>query len=269
MKKIKNKAMALAIAGVLSVGFGSVYTPNIMQTSYAESLEMAGGVIGKKSTPISADNLNLIDDQQRLVLSDSEIKTISEEQARIHQKGEVAVKYNFYTYIYDDSVSAKDKAKEIAGNYSRKGDTVPFVFVLNKHDGSYHFVEDTQLAPYVSSAYVSDLAEKLFAGGGDKVNKNTVREFILRADSTIQMSTDGDFAFTGQMPINEKATKDHMEIRTFDDTAMNGKHVEQQAEKDDKKAAAEEESNGMIPALISFLLAAGTVAFFVKKKRGK
>ena len=267
MKKIKNKALALAMAGVLSVGFGATYTPNVVQTSYAETFDKAMGATPKKSTPISADNLNLIDDQQRLVLSDSDIKAITEEQARIHQKGEVAVKYNFYTYIYDDSVSAKDKAKEIMDNYSRKGDNVPFIFVLNKHDGSYYFVEDTQLAPYVSSAYVSDLAEKLFAGGGDKVNTNSVKEFIIRADSTIQMSVDGDFAFTGQMPINEKSTKDHMEIQTFNDTAMNGKHTEQ-TQKDDKKSTTEEYS-GMIPALLSFLLAAGTIAFFVKKKRRK
>ena len=182
----------------------------------------------------------------------------------------MAVNYDFYTYIYEsDKVTAKNKAKEIADNYVKQGEKVPFIFVLNKTNGSYHFVEDARLAPYTSAAYISTLAEETFAKG---VSAEAVKEFIIRVDSTLMMTVDGDFSFTGQMPINKQASVEHITIQNFADSMELGKHAEK-VKKDENKtgeetaaSATEDDGEGMLPAILAFVLAVGTIALFKIKK---
>ena len=264
--KFKGKILAAAIVGALAIGFGSGagYTP--AATAYAAE------TVSTQQNANAEKIMSIVTDKSGSVLSQTDIQALSDEQSRIHKSGDVAVKYVFHTYIYDDSEkNVKDKSKELSDEYKMRGEYAPFIFVLNKSDGSYRFVEDTRLAPYVSSAYLSKMADTLFAGG--KVNADTVREFVIRADSTIMMSVDGDFAFTGQMPVNEAATKEFVDIKNFSNGSDVGVHKEKEQEpttsdEETKKQAENGADEGVIPALLAFVLAAGTIAFFVKKKKG-
>lgn len=216
------------------------------------------------ATPYKHNSLALVTDDSSSVLSKDDMQIMQDEEQKIHQSGEATVNYDFYTYIYDDSnVNAKAKAKKIVDDYVQKGSSVPFIFVLNKADKSYHFIEDTKLAPYTSSAYLSNLAEKTFHDG---VSATGVKEFAIRADSTIFMSVNGDFAFTGQMPINDKETKAHVDIVNFaSKTATADDKQEKKAE--NKETDNEEKSESAIPAVLGFVLAVGTIGWFLKKKR--
>lgn len=261
--KLKKKLLALAVIGSLAFGAGSCFN-----TPSTEVYDSTGVVSKVEAATLKTTSIPLITDNTNSVLAKADISSLEEEQTRIHKDGEVAVKYNFYSYIYEDDTPAEKKAKEIADNYSKIGEAVPFILVLNKQDNSFHFIEDTKLTPYTSAAYLANLAEKMFKVG---VTPEGVKEFVIRADSTLMMSVDGDFAFTGQIPINAEASKKFVTVQNFGDSANVGKHVEQKNKTtentDENKAEAED--NSMLLGVLTLVLAGGTIAFFVKKRRGR
>ena len=101
--KIKKKALALAVAGALSFGIGA--NDIGFQTPTAQYAEAA---VAKTAKAPTASSVSLIADKTGVVFSKNDIQALGDEQARIHQKGEVSVKYDFYTYIYDSETKAKD-----------------------------------------------------------------------------------------------------------------------------------------------------------------
>ena len=267
MKKINNKNIAVVLAGTM-LSFAAVsssyYNANLSTAVVQKMAEAATKEINKTSEVVGG--LSLVTDKTNSVLTMTDIQDLVTEQQKIHKKGDIEVKYDFYTYIYEsDSEKAKAKAKEVADEYYRKGVVVPFIFILNKSDGSYHFVEDTKLAPYTSAAYLSSLAEKTFQGG---VTADKVKEFVIRADSTINMSVDGDFAFIGQMPINKDASKSHVDIKNFANKTENSTSFpKDNATKEDKENKSQD--NYTWGGLLALILAIFTVGIFVKKRRDK
>ena len=206
---IKKKMMAIAMVGTLSLGFGASYDLGFLP-AMPHYVEAAASSVEK--------TLALVTDETHSILSETDITALSDEQVRIHNGKELAVNYDFHTYIYaSDSVTAKDKAKEISEQYIKQGNKVPFIFVLNKTTGAFYFVEDNRLAPYTSAAYMASLGEELFSKG---VSTEAVKEFVTRVDSTLTMSVDGDFAFTGQMPINKQASTKYVHVQNFTDSLI-------------------------------------------------
>ena len=261
---VKKKITAMAMVGALSFGFGGCYV-DFAPTS--NNYTMAA-TVGTKTS----EDLAFITDETNSILSRADIEALSNEQASIHQKGDVAVDYEFYTYIYSsDSVKAKDKAKEVADKYVKKGNKVPIIFVLNKADKSYHFIEDNRLAPYTAAAYISSLAEKTFT---KEVSADTVKEFVIRVDSTLMMSVDGDFSFTGQMPINEQASAKYVTLQNFADSQEIGKHTPKAPNKEnnieeekEELSSNTEEDSGIIPALLALIFAIATIILFKIRER--
>ena len=263
MRRIQKKTIAAIVAGMAfsfgGIGGSAIITPP--QLPFKSIIQPINVV--QAATPATRSSLSLITDDTNSVLSKTDTQEMQDEEQKIHQSGEASVNYDFYTYLYNDgAVKAKDKAKEITDAYVQKGSSVPFIFVLNKADNSFHFVEDTKLAPYTSSAYLVSLAKQTFQNG---VSADKVKEFTTRVDSTLFMSVTGDFGYTGQMAVNDAASKAYVDIVDFSSKTAPAKQDKQKddAEKEDKQ----EEPSPAVPAILAFVLAAATIGWFVKKKR--
>lgn len=198
----------------------------------------------------------LIDDETDTFVKDALDRIEGQLEGIRAGNSEQPLDYRVYTYIYDSKKSAKETADSIAERYGR--DKVPVVFIFNKRDNSFFFLEDMKTAPYFSSAYAANMADRVL---GEGLNEKKLGEFLYRLDSVLYMTIDGDFGYVGSMGSNKEAEK-YSEVRYMSVGKL--KHKEEKQELPDTK---KQEGKSTLPIAIAFFLAAGSIFFIVMRKR--
>ena len=194
-------------------------------------------------------------------LSAAKLESISTELESLHREVSLPVDYRLYTVISDSKDGARASAKEFLTKNPSDGKPA-ILIAYSKADRSVYIIEDQKLAPYAATGYMISLAKEIFADG---VTAEKLEEFAVRTDSTLIMSVEGDFAFTGKMPVN-KEVRDMVDVRDFSKLPKS-KAVNEKGKEEQSQTGTGQE--GTMTGILAFALALASVAFVVIRRKKK
>lgn len=273
---MKHKLITFGIAASLILGCGAPTALAVDVPVQSDSVRAHDGRSGKiqpnveVTTAEKAVSYKLINDSTG-TLTEAEINSISNELRTVQDKmnGQMGVKFQLYTFIYDSqSKPVVAASKEVIDSSSLDEYATPLIFVYNKADHKYHFVVDSRISKYISANYICNLADELLGNG---LTAASLKEFLIRTDSTVAMTIDGGFSQVSRMPINEKAMKEHVTVHDFTESETSDENAKNLLEKkpETKQKDSEDDALSTYAPIIAFVLALGTLIVIFKKRRKK
>lgn len=270
---IKHKLITFGIAASLILGSGAPTALAVDVPVQSDSVRAHDGRSGKiqpnveVTTAEKAVSYKLINDSTG-TLTEAEINSISNELRTVQDKmnGQMGVKFQLYTFIYDSqSKPVVAASKEVIDSSSLDEYATPLIFVYNKADHKYHFVVDSRISKYISANYICNLADELLGNG---LTAASLKEFLIRTDSTVAMTIDGGFSQVSRMPINEKAMKEHVTVHDFTESEPdeNAKNLLEK-KPETKQKDSEDDALSTYAPIIAFVLALGTLIVIFKKRK--
>ena len=270
---IKHKLITFGIAACLILGGGAPTALAVDVPVQSDSVRAHDGRSGKiqpnaeVTTAEKAVSYKLINDSTG-TLTEAEINSISNELRTVQDKmnGQMGVKFQLYTFIYDSqSKPVVAASKEVIDSSSLDEYATPLIFVYNKADHKYHFVVDSRISKYISANYICNLADELLGNG---LTATSLKEFLIRTDSTVAMTIDGGFSQVSRMPINEKAMKEHVTVHDFTESEPD-ENAKNQLEKkpETKQKDSEDDALSTYAPIIAFVLALGTLIVIFKRRK--
>ena len=270
---MKHKLITFGIAASLILGCGAPTALAVDVPVQSDSVRAHDGRSGKiqpnveVTTTEKAVSYKLINDSTG-TLTEAEINSISNELRTVQDKmnGQMGVKFQLYTFIYDSqSKPVVAASKEVIDSSSLDEYATPLIFVYNKADHKYHFVVDSRISKYISANYICNLADELLGNG---LTAASLKEFLIRTDSTVAMTIDGGFSQVSRMPINEKAMKEHVTVHDFTESEPdeNAKNLLEK-KPETKQKDSEDDALSTYAPIIAFVLALGTLIVIFKKRK--